>query len=210
MEERCALSITRHRIDSEDRFTCVDEDWVLFARENWIDGFAESDILDRSLWDYISGEGTRYLWKIILERVRSGDFSVNLPYRCDSPGCRRYMNMEVVPVSGRAVEMLNRILRVEPREPVPLLDVCASRSERLLSVCSWCKKVRVEGAGETENVVRWLEVEDAVSVLGIFDPEFLPELSHEVCEECYDRIIRELENQAHPAPAGIGSAAGNR
>ena len=198
-DDRSVLSPTRQRIDSEDRFTFVDESWVRFAHENWIEGFAETDILDRSLWDFISGEGTRHLWKIILQRVRAGEFTVSFPYRCDSPGCRRHMSMEVVPGADKSIEMLNRILRVEPREPVSLLDAGAPRSGKLLPLCSWCKKVRVEGAGGSEDAVRWLEVEDAVAALGLFDPEVLPALSHEVCEECYGRIVREVSPGAPEA-----------
>ena len=89
--------------------------------------------------------------------------------------------------------MLNRVLRIEFREPISLLDTGARRSRKLLSVCSWCKKIRVEQAGGPGHAARWLEVEEAIAELGLFEPEILPELSHEVCEDCYRLVIHQLQ-----------------
>lgn len=194
-EREPVLSSTTERIDSEDRFTFVDENWLSFARENWIAGLAEKDIIGRSLWDYISDAGTRRLWRSILQRVRAAGRTVRVPYRCDSPGCRRFLMMVVEPGSRGVVEMLSRVLREEPREPVSLLDASIPRGGEPLTICSWCKRVCSPKTGVSGDLSRWLAIEDAVAELGLFELEVLPDLRHEVCEECYALVVAQVEQQ---------------
>jgi hypothetical protein len=68
------------------------------------------------------------------------------------------------------------------RERVELLDVGVSRDSDLVTMCSWCRRVL---AAED----RWKEVEIAIQLLGLFEGDSLPGISHGVCPECYARVM---------------------
>jgi hypothetical protein len=44
-------------------------------------------------------------------------------------------------------------------------------------MCSWCRRVRLDAA-------RWVEVEDAVAELRLFEDVRPPQISHGVCPIC--------------------------
>ena len=55
-------------------------------------------------------------------------------------------------------------------------------------MCGWCKRVAVPPD-------RWLEVEEAVAALALFDEPRPPQLTHGVCEECSSRLSDILEGR---------------
>lgn len=59
---------------------------------------------------------------------------------------------------------------------------------RLLTVCAWCERVRVAG--------RWLEMDDAISRLRTFEWAAPPDLTHGICEDCYERLAEETRAAA--------------
>lgn len=92
--------------------------------------------------------------------------------------------MDVSPGPDGSVEFRVRTLSEEERPPQPLFDPGRPRSEDLLRVCGWCKKVDVGG--------RWKEVEEAVPLLGLFEQTLLPHLTHGICEDCYHGMIESI------------------
>jgi hypothetical protein len=71
----------------------------------------------------------------------------------------------------------------------------------MVRVCGWCKKVDVGGS--------WAEVEEAVTRLRLFDRPLLPQLTHGICEGCYDRMVETLrEPGGEPEPGDSPDAAG--
>ncbi len=168
-----------HRIDGDDVIEFVNQEWIEFAAENW-DADAARRVPGTPIWDYVANRSVRHLLQVVVERLRGSGRTVTLPYRCDSPECRRFMEMELEVVAFDKVEFRSRILREEPREPVPLLDPEAARSPEMLVMCSWCKRV---------DVPPWMEVEQAVEALNLFGPEEVPTITHGICDECRDQVL---------------------
>jgi len=52
----------------------------------------------------------------------------------------------------------------------------------VLRIGSWCKRVYTDAA--------WLEVEDAVERLGLFESEELPAISHGMCPSCETGLLK--------------------
>lgn len=84
-----------YRIDSRNHVVFVNEPWLRFAEANMQGPVSTDRFLNRSLFDFISGAETKHLYDILLQRIREGDFSVTLPFRCDSPALKRYMTMTI-------------------------------------------------------------------------------------------------------------------
>jgi hypothetical protein len=172
-----SVSASRYRLDELDRIRWVGGAWSDFARANGAPELAEADILGRRVWTFVAGIETRHLYELMFEAVRRGRGAVVVPFRCDAPQLRRFMELEIRSLPGAALELTASLLREEARAPEPLLDARAPRTSEVLSICSVCKRLRVAHD-------RWLAVEDAVRVLDLFGRVELPGLSHGVCPDC--------------------------
>ncbi len=179
------MTIYRYRIDIDDTLQFVSPEWVEFGRRNAAADLAPSAVLGRSLWEFITDYETRHLYRQLFAKVRTDGRPRMVPFRCDSPTCRRYMRLTVSRLDGGALELSSELLREEPRDPVALVAAETPRSDAFLRMCAWCKRVRVNHD--------WLEVEEAIAQLNLFAAPTLPQITHSLCSECHRRVIDELE-----------------
>jgi hypothetical protein len=172
-----------HRIAGDGRISFVGDAWLAFAAEN---GYRTTrpEQLGRPLLSAIGGEENRHIYALLIERVRSSGREVQFGYRCDSPDTRRWMRMHMryLPDTDE-VEFESVLLRRESR---PFVDLIEARQEpsfssEVLSMCSWCKAVLAEQS--------WVEVEQAVSKLGLFAIDRMPRISHGICPVCRKRLL---------------------
>ncbi|MBE7558033.1 hypothetical protein HS125_03415 [bacterium] len=173
-----------HTIDARDVIVEVNDAWRQFACESDAGELPER-ALGAVLWDHISDFETVYLYQAMVRIVREQGRRLKADYRCDSPRLRRFLCMEIVAMPERAVRFVSRVVKIEEREAEPLLDAHAARADWLLKMCSWCRKVLV---GEND----WREVEEAVRLLGFFQREPLPAITHSMCPVCYERVMSQL------------------
>jgi hypothetical protein len=170
-----------YRVDADDRICFVNDAWLDFADANAGPSGAEG-LLGSPILSHISDAETRHIYRLLLDRARAAARPVRFRYRCDSPELRRLLEMHIRALPGGQVEFCSRVLRLEPRAPVRLLDPAVRRRRGdPLQICSWCKAVLVQTA--------WLEVEAAMQRLGASDAD-LPPLSHGICPACSDRLTR--------------------
>jgi hypothetical protein len=168
-------------IDHQDHLVKVDDGYYRFAEENGWDGAGDS--LGRTLWDFVAGEELKKLQRILVRRIRGEVRSVDLPFRCDGPGVRREMDINIAAhSSGRLVRFSARPRSEEQRPQFqPLLSPDAPRGEETLTMCGWCDRFLVGG--------EWVEVEEAAARLGLFQLAELPAISHDVCPECTQMLM---------------------
>jgi hypothetical protein len=176
-------------IDDADKIVHVNDDWLAFARENGAPQLSASVVLEAPIWRFIQGQETVYLYQQIFGRLRAGKSPIKFPFRCDSPDCRRFMEMKLSLLSGTAIQFLARLLRQEFRQPLDLLNPSGDRSEEFLKICSWCKKIYIPDHG-------WGEVEAAIGPLDLFGRHPMPRMTHTICESCYDVIRQELNQES--------------
>ncbi len=168
-----------YRVDPQDWIVFVSPEWDRFAEANAGERARSANVLHRRLWDFILDPTTRELYRQALQRARKGH-PLRFPFRCDSPTRRRLLEMDIRPTAGGAVDFRTRTLAEEHRPPLALLSPDAARSDELLRVCGWCKKVFVGAA--------WAEVEEAVARLRLFEQALLPQMTHGICEPCYEKM----------------------
>jgi len=176
-------------IDDADKIVQVNDDWLAFAEENTAPQLTASVVLDQPIWRFIQGPETVYLYKQIFGRLRAGKSPVKFPFRCDSPDCRRFMEMKLSLLAGDAIHFIAQILRQEWREPLDLLDASRNISEEFLKICSWCKKVNIPRQG-------WGEIEAAIEALDLFGNHPMPRMTHTICDACYGAIKLELNQES--------------
>ncbi len=171
-----------YRIDESANLVWVGDTWTAFAHENGASQLAERSILGESLWHFIEGIETRHLYQLIFDKVRCDRSAIVLPFRCDSPDLRRFMELRISPhpESRGELQLTAFLLNSEPRDAVPLLDRDIARCRGMLAICSFCKRIEVDAVG-------WLEVEAAASQLELLSESAMPRLSHGVCPDCKGR-----------------------
>ncbi len=174
-----------YRIDRSDHIIEVDDAWLTFAAGNDAAGLDRSHVVGRSIWDFVHGEATRHLYQLVFDSVRSRHRPVTLPFRCDSPDQRRYMELLVAPAEGGDLLLAGVLLRIEVRPAVALLSAHRRARSGIVTLCSWCKRVRLEDGS-------WAEVERAVEVMGLFDEAELPRISHGMCPDCANAVRSRL------------------
>ena len=176
--------VTYH-IDKENRLTLVNDKWDVFATDNNAADLTRSSVINKSLFAYISDESTRHLYKMLTARIRKEHKTLSFEFRCDAPDRRRFMKMMIFPLKNSEIGFRSCILKEEPREYVTLLDAGGARSDDLLKICSWCKKIELDHS-------IWVEVEEAVESLELFNIVKLPYLTHGMCPSCHDVYMRKL------------------
>lgn len=178
--------IVIYRVNSKDEIIWLNEEWSDFAKENMAANYSPSYFLGKSIISFIAGRETKHLYQVIMDRVRKSKLNAAFPFRCDSPTIRRFMNMLITPHENFELEFRSQILKIEFRDPVNLLDSTISRSDSLIRMCSWCKKVFVHDSD-------WVEVEEAVKILRLFEDQPIPQITHGACERCENIFLNSME-----------------
>lgn len=173
MEDNAALL---YRLDEQDRFVFIGETWLSFALANGGVGLEPDQIMARSLYDFMAGETTCLLYQNILQRVRAGHM-ICFPFRCDAPTRRQLMEMTIRLDENNLIEFTTRTLWVENRSPMPLFANSALAPTMIVRICGWCKRIEL-------HQQQWVDLEEAVAHLRLFEQEQVPQLSHGICDVC--------------------------
>ena len=140
-----------------------------------------NNILNRSIWDFIHDVETKHIHEILLIKVRVENRKLKLPFRCDSPNLCRYIDMAISLLDDGIVQYCCQITKTEERYAVMLFSGEVKDKESMLRVCSWCKKI------DTGNET-WSDAEVAIKALNLFSSDYMPEITHTMCNECYTNI----------------------
>ena len=159
-----------YRIDRSDTIVWVNETWNTFAQSN---GWNEADsVLGRPVWEFVAGRETQLIWRELLARARTG-VAIQVPFRCDAPAVRRYLQLAIKPAKSGEVFFASTTDRLIERNPLALLSAHYAEGEPI-RCCSWCKRFDAEG---------WVEVEEAVERLGLLEQDIRP-VTHAMCADC--------------------------
>jgi len=181
-----------YRIDNTDTIVSVSDNWYTFAENNaWHGRWRPEDAVGRSLWDFIHDAETQHLYRELFRLVRGGRRCRPVPFRCDSPDERRFLELFLEALPDRQIAITSTIVRTEQRSPVSLLETGTPRSTDFLTICSMCKKIKV-------SPQNWAEIEDGLAQFRLFEADDMPKLTHGLCPGCYQAAMRELDDLKAP------------
>jgi hypothetical protein len=164
-----------YRLDGRDRVEHVSPAWLAFARENDAAELTRDRVIGRPLWSFVRGMEVQSVYRALFRDVRERGIPLAIPFRCDSPGERREMELEVAPGDGGALKICGRLLRVRPRTYLALLDSMLPRDgEARVELCSFCKRLHIRGRG-------WFEADELPAC---DHGNGLPALDHGLCDDC--------------------------
>ncbi len=179
----------RYVIDQHGQIVSVSDTWSLVALDNGsADDLKPDDIIGRSLFDFMSDEHCKELYKALIRKVQITGEPSSFPFRCDTPTRRRLMDLRITKTPENQLEFEAELLIDDERpEPCMLLDADRPSSDEEVTICSWCKFVNV---GDN-----WFEVEDAMKALGLTNESLLPKLKHAVCEQCEGVVWESMKGE---------------
>ena len=170
-------------VDEHDRIIDVGPGWDEFAEANDGEGAYAATVLNRPLSDFIAGPDVQTVIKALLKRARKLKRPLTFPFRCDAPDKVRHMSITLTPTSTDLVGVRSTLLREDLREPAPVLDRRAERSDDVIRICAWCNRINVDGT--------WREVDEVVDQLDLFSHGLVPSLSHGICDDCFHTLAEE-------------------
>ena len=110
-------------------------------------------VLGERLDSYIHDDMTRMLLKTVINSVRYSKRPKTMPYRCDAPDQKHFMEMLIEPLEGGAIRLTHCYLRSEPLDPPVTIEPAEALSEQVSARCSICNRI------EWNRV--WLEPDEA-------------------------------------------------
>lgn len=158
------------------------EAWERFARENGSAAMAERDrVLGRPLAAFIAGDEVRAHDCRLRRALLAGEREdASYYFRCDAPGERRLLLMTMRPAligDQPLVHYRTFVCGRAAREPAPLLAVAYNPRLPPLTICSFCKDVRL---GDL-----WVPVEEYYRRGGTDAVR----LSHGICPPCMEEAL---------------------
>ncbi len=177
----------RYAIDREDRISEVNHEWSTFANENRGQALLPPSILAKPLWGFLADGTTIELYQSMVARLRKGGSPIRFQFRCDAPDRRRLLAMEISGSESGAVVFCVTPVAEQSRAAVALLVSAGPRTDGLLTICGWCKRVPLRAKV-------WAEVEEAVQSFGLFQGGPMPALTHGICPTCYATMMGALDD----------------
>jgi hypothetical protein len=166
-------SLVAVRLDVGDKVVFASEDWLPFAGGD-NRPLTEGQVLGRPFSEFAPDRAFVPLYELVFRRVRRTRQAIRVPFTYDSNDERRHMEMEVLPLEGGGLECRYHTLLVQRQGSEA--NSKRAQGQELLTLCSWCKKVRLpEG--------HWVEVDTAAQRLEFFLGE-APQLTHGICPPC--------------------------
>lgn len=179
-----------YELDEGDRLIAVSPDWDTFAHENDAPENVASAVLGRPLWEFIAGAETEDLLRRIINVVRTRSRAVDVPFRCDSPGILRHMRFHAAPAGNNGVRITTHLLRELAADGMHA-ELRRPRASWMVAMCSWCNAIRLDDGA-------WVEVDDGVARLRLFDTAHAPAVTHTICDTCLESIYPHLGGGADP------------
>ncbi|WP_022850334.1 hypothetical protein [Limisalsivibrio acetivorans] len=171
-----------YKVDSDAVIQDIGGSWDFFAKENEGPHLLSSNVVGTSLWTYIIDSSTRKLYQDIIVRVLDTAEPVNFRYRCDSPGMKRFMNMNITK-EGTGVLFNSSVERVETRSPEVYFSIKSKSLAKIIKRCSICTKLN-DGTG-------WKEIGPWLSEGNFDNDDINLSVMYCVCEKC-SRSIRTI------------------
>jgi hypothetical protein len=157
--------------------------WDETAIENGAPELVSPHLVGRPLLMFLSDATTVHLYELLFKRVADMRRPITVPMRCDGAARRRFLQLTIAPLAAGGFTVTTLLVRSEARLPILLFEPHVRRRPQSLAVCSWCQRAEAQG--------RWVEVEEAVSVLRLFEVDSVPQVTAAVCESC-ERFLRTL------------------
>lgn len=171
-------------LDRSNVITDVGGAWDDFATQNEGGSVLRHLVLGTRLLNHVTGDTSRSYVEAVLDATRVLGRQRALPYRCDAPRFKRYMEMQIEPLAADGLRVSHRVLRVEPlARSVRFAALSNTMQERLLVRCTMCNRIR--------DFNTWHEPDEALDRQLVQGSEPNP-VVYGVCPGCREKLSRDV------------------
>lgn len=156
----------------------LDEKNTIIRTEN-ID---DKGILGRGYFEFSNDEMLKRLLSKIFDKVRTLNKPFTTTYRCDDEVDLRIFKLTIEPMGNGFIKLKHELFKKEPR--IKALDF-SQRSDIIYRMCAWCDKIFYND--------QYIELDDAINKMKIFEHNFLPLFTHGICNDCQKKLLEEIE-----------------
>jgi len=140
-------------VNSDNIIVEVNQNWDAFAHENNGENVAQSEVVGRSVLDFVTGKVTRNYWQELLNRARDTLQPMTIDYRCDAPSLKRWMRMELQREENGNLRISHQQLATAPRSKPIHFKPARHRGQQTHIRCSFCSRIKIKE--------HWHEADDA-------------------------------------------------
>ena len=175
----------RYQVDANDKIIDIQGSWNTFAKANGGDTLLRSPILKQSIWTFIRGLSTTYIYQVLINQVRETKKSIRFPFRCDSAELLRYMEMEISPGKDDTIWFQTSLKRQINPNTLPRHSRLRPKPLPIVKMCAWCKSVWVRDS--------WITLTEAIWLQGLLDLPEVPPITHGICPDCKSLMEQEVK-----------------
>ncbi len=173
------MNAIEYQIDEKNNIIFVNEEWDRFAMDNYGEGITSDKIIGKNLFDFIANITVKQIYLDLIAKVRKGN-ELLIDFRCDATTCKRFLQLTMKIENRNIVKFTSKAKEILSQDYLNILAPTIIRSKELISMCSWCKKIKVE--------TEWEELEHAINKYNLLNQMLPPSLTHTKCEECYEQV----------------------
>lgn len=182
--------VVQYWVDAQCKIVRVNWDWEEFAQSNDTHTLSASQVLGRELGEFICDDTTRMLVYALVASARDLQRPVQRPYRCDSPDCKRFMEMKIVPEPNGLVRLDHKIVKTEPMAARARFQLAPGNTSTVIPHrCSMCNRLRFED--------EWLEVDLALAY-GLIADHQTTRVVYTICPMCKVTLNRSRKTPLNP------------
>ncbi|MCX8085177.1 MAG: hypothetical protein N3C60_09680 [Calditerrivibrio sp.] len=145
-----------------------------------------SNIKGKGYFEFSNDEMLKKLLSKIFQIVRTKKITFTTTYRCDDDKYNRIFKLEIEPLIDGMLRLRHVLVSKTPR---PTLLDFSRRSDLVYRMCAWCDKIFY--------VDRYIELDEAVNNLKLFEHNYLPMFTHGICSDCHKKLMDEIEELAN-------------
>jgi len=174
------------RIDAGNTIVEAGDCWLYLLHQNSLEEVTPPPFLGKQLWSHLRDTTAMHLYEALITRVRRTGKALSVPCCRDLPGRRLHLEMRLLPLPAGGVEFRSELLR---EETVPEIEPPGRRrlGVGLLRICGWCKRIPAPD---------WLEAEVAVRPLRLLEADEVLRVTHSICPQCAETVIRDARSQS--------------
>ncbi|MDK2792967.1 MAG: hypothetical protein PWQ25_1830 [Deferribacteres bacterium] len=121
--------------------------------------------------------------KRIFDNVRVKNKAFSTTYRCDNDNYIRLFRLDIIPLDSSKIKLEHTL--IDQRQRVTSLENF-KQSSRIVTMCAWCNKILCND--------QYVEIDEAVNNLKLFEDEGIPKFSHGICDSCKSVLEKEIED----------------
>ena len=132
---------------------------------------------------HVESETVQYFLKTIALQAVAENRLKHIVFRCRRQGNVNHVRLSLAPNRAGRVGLQGLVVHTDLWDKQDYWADMYRRPGEFLTVCSWCRRVKLDG---------WMEATKVLQELRLFELRNPPMLTHGICEPCSEKTLESL------------------